>query len=483
MTGTGTGAIAPAAAILAFLAAASPCLAQAEAGEEAMQALPGPAYEAARAAFEALPEADRIAIQDALVWTGDYASTADGSFGPRSFEAIQAWQRRTRRPASGILDRPSLSALSAAAGRAKAAAGFALVADPASGVRIGIPQKLLPKRSPNTIGGTRYQSADERVTLDTRSQPGSPDELRGLYERNIAIRTAGRNVTYRLARPDFFVIAGETAGGRFYSRYAQGEGAIRGFSIGYDKALAGDFDRITVAIANSFQPFGKAVEPGLMAERPPPPPRPAASATGFALTGLAVAPRRVLAPTAALDACPEPRIEGAAARIVSKSRDLAIIEPASVRRPAPLRFASGSPEGSGLVAFFAASEGGRAVVTPAEFVAEGRLVAPLQEGAAGAVVLDRTGAVAGMIGSPTLGRRMVAGLVPPAAYPFIGAAPMKDAAGLQSAPSLQPTQPGQGPAPAGSAAAILPSLVRIECSGQPPRSAEPPGIRLPAGRP
>lgn len=476
MMGTGTGAIAPAAAMLALLAA-TPCLAEAEAGAETMQALPGPAYEAARAAFEALPEADRISIQDALVWTGDYASTADGDFGRRTFEAILAWQQRAKRPASGILDRPSLAALAGAAGRAKAAAGFAVVTDPASGVRIGIPQKLLPKRSPNTIGGTRYQSADERVTLDTRSQPGGPDELRGLYERNIAIRTAGRNVTYRLARPDFFVIAGETAGGRFYSLYAQGEGAIRGFSIGYDKALAGDLDRISVAVANSFQPFGKAApEPGLMAERPVPPPRPAATAAGLALTGLAVAPRRVLAPAAALETCPEPRIDGAAARIVSKSRDFAVIEPASPRRPAPLRFAAGPPEGSGLVAFFAGSEGGRAVVTPAEFVAEGRLVAPLQDGATGAVVLDRTGAVAGMVGSVTLGRRTVAGLVPPATYAFIGAAPMKDAAGAQQGPA-------DGPAAAGSASAILPALVRIECSAQARQPAEPPRIRLPAGNP
>ena len=58
-----------------------------------------------------------------------------------------------------------------------------------------------------------------------------------------------------MLRPDFFVVAGETAGGKFYTRYGSGPGGLRGFSIGYDKAVAPQFDRLVVAIANSFTPF------------------------------------------------------------------------------------------------------------------------------------------------------------------------------------------------------------------------------------
>src|SRR3712207_7789826 len=42
---------------------------------------------------------------------------------------------------------------------------------------------------------------------------------------------SGRNVTYKVLRPDFFVIAGETPTGKFYTRYSGGEAGIRGFSI------------------------------------------------------------------------------------------------------------------------------------------------------------------------------------------------------------------------------------------------------------
>ncbi|WP_166652510.1 peptidoglycan-binding domain-containing protein [Enterovirga rhinocerotis] len=440
---------------------------QAPAGE-AMQALAEPAYEAARAAFEALPEANRTAIQDALVWTGDYASTADGVFGRRSFEAIQAFQRRTKRPATGVLDKAATATLLSAAARARGAAGFSVVSDQPTGIRIGLPLKLLPKRSANTAGGTRLQSKDDRVTLDTRSQPGDAEELRALYERNLAIRTPGRTITYRLQRPDFVVIAGETPGGRFYSRYAQQGETIRGFSIGYDKALSAEFDRITVAIANSFDAFpGSAAQvagrPGLV-----PPTRPGTEPSlapgrppAAAVTGLAVGARRVVVPASIRETCPAPQVDGQPARIVSSAGGLALLETSAQRRTVPLSFAANPAEGPGAVLFFAAGEGGRPVVAPAEFTANGRLVAPLQEGASGAVAIDRSGAVAGMVGAAPSGRRAVAGLVPPASYPYIGAAELRALAGGDGEPPATATE--ASPSIGGAAAAILPALVAVTC--------------------
>ncbi|MFD0937722.1 serine protease, partial [Methylobacterium trifolii] len=56
--------------------------------------VPDPAFEAMRTAFEALPEAERKAIQDALVWGGDYNSVVTGGFGRRTFEALNAFRAR-----------------------------------------------------------------------------------------------------------------------------------------------------------------------------------------------------------------------------------------------------------------------------------------------------------------------------------------------------------------------------------------------------
>ena len=191
-----------------------------------------PAFEAAKAAFEALPEAERKAVQDALVWTGDYNSVITGTFGRRTFEALVAYQRRAKLNPAGILDGKTRADLQAAAQRAREAVKFAVVADPKTGARIGVPERLLPKRDQNPNGGTRWQSADGKITLDTRAVlPGEAD-LASLYERNLAIQTPGRQVTYKVLRPDFFVVTGETPTGKFYiarllARLRQGREGLR----------------------------------------------------------------------------------------------------------------------------------------------------------------------------------------------------------------------------------------------------------------
>ena len=42
-------------------------------------------FETARVAFEKLPEPERKAIQEALVWTGDHVGVTTGGFGRRTF--------------------------------------------------------------------------------------------------------------------------------------------------------------------------------------------------------------------------------------------------------------------------------------------------------------------------------------------------------------------------------------------------------------
>ena len=49
-----------------------------------------PLYDSQKAAFEALPEADRKAIQDSLIWSGQYLGVVDGVFGKRTRDAIVA---------------------------------------------------------------------------------------------------------------------------------------------------------------------------------------------------------------------------------------------------------------------------------------------------------------------------------------------------------------------------------------------------------
>lgn len=415
-------------ALIAALAMAGEALAQAPRAVR-----PGITAEN-RAAFEALDAAQRRAIQDDLLWTGDYAGTVDGVFGPRTFEAIVAWQRRLRLPQSGILTARDRAELAAQAQAAREEAGFARVDDPRSGARLGLPLALMTRRSdaPGPNGGTRWQTADEGVTLDTRVFAPGESTLAELYDRLTATRIAGRNVTYSVLREDFLVVSGETAQGKFYVRYDSGASGIRGFSIGYAKTLAPRFDALTLAIANSFEAFPTGAAPvaheGTSGSDVASAPAPYAS-------GLVIGPDAVLT-SVAVDACARLLVGGAEAGARRRVGDAALIVTVPHGR-AVVSLSLSEPADMGeavmgeAVALAASGEGGLAVVPGA--IEEGRFFAPVQPGATGAPVFDRSGALVGLVGEVARDPVRVAGVAPPAAAALVPAASF--AVELEDAPS------------------------------------------------
>jgi peptidoglycan hydrolase-like protein with peptidoglycan-binding domain len=420
-----------------------------------------PPFEPARAAFEALSGPDRRAIQEDLIFTGDLSGTADGNFGRLTFEAIIGFQRSARQDPTGILDARGRAALQAAARRAREASGFTIVDDSRTGLRIGIPERLLPKHDVNPNGGSRWQSADERITLDTRAITAGDVTLQSLYDRNLAIRTPGRQVTYKLIRPDFFVISGETPTGRFFTRYASGPEGLRGFSIGYDKALAHEVDRLVVAIANSFTPFPTA---SAQATAPAPAEAAAPSAPQLVATGLAIAPRRIVT-AAPVEGCGALTANGSRARVLPVAGPLRIVEPDESLSAAlpPLR-AEPLSAGTELVALFFMLDRGRPalIVAPASFAADGAVAAPLQHGASGAPLVDRAGRLAGFVGELAW-PRFTAGISPAARHPFVVASASDVIPGGAMQPGAGPAQ-GAGARSTGElAAGLRPAIVPLLC--------------------
>ncbi|ACL56727.1 serine protease [Methylobacterium nodulans] len=389
-----------------------------------------PAFEAARAAFEARPEDERKAVQDALVWVSDYNSVTSGTFGRRTFEALSAWQAQSGIDPTGILDDRARARLLAAGQAARQAARFTLQTDAATGITLGVPERLLAKRAriPN---GSRWQSADGRVTLDTKGFAPGETDLDALFEKSTAA-TPERKVTYKLKKPDFVVVTGETATGKFYIRYAAAPAGIRGFTLAYDKAIAREVDRLVIAVANSFSPFpaeaAVAAAPRLPAAAPrPPAPEPAAASPAAPVgTGLAVGPQRLVTAASIVARCPTPLIGGAPARVVRQEAGLALVEvdrplrggalpPAAPAAPAP---------GDDLVVLGASREGGPSVA-PGAMGPSGGVIAPLQPGAAGGPALDRAGRLVGLVAMLPAQPRLIAGVMPPMMHPLIGIAALR----------------------------------------------------------
>lgn len=433
---------------------------------------PDPAFDAAKASYEALPEAERKALQDALVWAGDYNSVVTGTYGRRTHDALLAYAARTGGREPGFPAPATRAALLAAGEAARKAARFSVKRDAASGVTLGVPERLLPKRSV-VPGGTRWQSANGGITLDTKSFPSGETDLDALFTR-ITAPMPDRKVTYKIKRPDFLVVTAETAQGKSYIRYAAGAEGIRGFTIGYGRDAATEVDRLVIAIANSFVPFeaaapatGPARSPAPSAALPPivmPPLDVARRAP--AATGLVVGPDRVLTSAKALAGCADPSIGGTAARIAASdpASGLAFLEWARPEGKAtstgPTARAAEPPDGEALVVLSAES-GGAVAAAPGEALGAG-VSAPLQPGAGGAPVFDRSGNLVGLVASFPASPRLIAGVAPPTRYAMIpGAAAAAFLAGNGIAPGSSNPAGGSVGAVAARFGALV---VGIACS-------------------
>lgn len=396
---------------------------------------PNPLMAAAQARFEALPEAERKAIQADLIWAGQFNGAVSGSFGPLTFKAINAL-KGGRGPADGILAPADRAALARAAQAARDASGFRLVEDERTGVRIGIPSKLLPKRDVSS-SGSRWQSADEKVTLDTSASPPGED-LAALFEKATAVNPRSpRKITYKLLRPDFFVVTGETPTGRFYRRLAAGPQGVRGFSVGYDKALAPSVDKLVIAIAASFEPFPTGPAPSAAA--PPasagsaPAAPPAARVNERYGVAVMLSDKVALTAAVAVEGCRSLRAGNRTAR--PRARDesgLVLIDldgTGTATPPALAGEAIGAGEALVLVAY--ADDAGKraAVALPGQLTRAGSgamVTAPLQPGQAGSPAFDRQGRLVGLVTANPSDKQLVAGVAPQRAHLMAGPAVIRE---------------------------------------------------------
>ena len=362
--------------------------------------------DAVKAAFLAMPEPDRLAVQDALGWLGLYNGNVDGAYGKRTGDAIEAYQKKQNLKPDGVVTAEELAALKVAAEKARAAVGFDVVEDANTGERISAPLKLIDKRK-EMPGLTTIANADNTIALEMWDFFHGDVTLEDMYKKQTA-DAEGRKIVYKALKPDaFFVVTGEDAGGKFYERYVAGAagspeaGKLRAFVFRYPKARSSELDRVALAMATSFAPFGgptKTAKPIIApVATPSAPPGPAATAfiikPGVALTALkgseCAKPMVLGKPAAYVDAGSanglallsgefganvEPAALGGAtteALVLSLGPGAEADKPALQASEAAL-----TPLGEGMASLMVAVSGESARGAPA-FDAEGRLVAML----------------------------------------------------------------------------------------------------------
>lgn len=402
------------------------CLGAAQAQQPA-----DPRLAAATQAYTALPETERKAIQADLIWTGHLNSAATGNFGALTFRAVNSFKAGRGEP-NGQLTPPERQELARLARTARDAAGFAVITDQPTGVRIGIPQKLLPKREATAAGGSRWQSGDGKITLDVSAGPAS-EPLQAIFERAIAVNpNIQRKVTYKLLQPTFFVVAGETPTGKFFRRQALGPSGLRGFSVGYDKGVSATFDKVVTAIADSFEPFPSGAAPAPAPAAPGAPAvasAPAQPATERFGVGLVVGKELVLTARAAVDPCRGLKVgtRPAKLRAQDQASGLALLDvPGLTSGAAPgLRDAAPAAKEAVVVLAYDGTAAARtAVALPGEVTSDA-VLAPLQPGGAGSPVFDRQGRLAGLVTANPSDKALIAGVAPQRNYAIAGIAQLK----------------------------------------------------------
>jgi hypothetical protein len=234
----------------ALLCAAVPAWAQTPAPAAAAKPQASAKPAAKQSGSAALPLAERISIQSDLIWTGDLNSIADGEWGDRSTAAVKAFQKRKGGKDTGVLSIEERAVLTAEARNLQDEVGWRIVTDD-SGVRLGIPAKLVPQARKGRSGGS-WQSARGDLQIEVFREP-APATLTAMHEQQR--KNPSRKIEYTVRKADFFVISGTQGPKRFYMRVQAGPNEVRGVSLVYDPQMGDVMDRLVVAVSSAFTPF------------------------------------------------------------------------------------------------------------------------------------------------------------------------------------------------------------------------------------
>jgi hypothetical protein len=299
-----------------------------------------------------------------------------------------------------------------------------LIDERRSGARIGAPLKILDKIA--IVGGdVTLEKAGGSVTLAFPYRTGADADLAALYAK-LTADEKGRKIAYKAMKADdFFVVAGELAGRKFYTRFAKGPAnwpggpELRGFTFSYPSDEAADLDELALAVANSFEPFSSSaasldaaaaratssltwrdivkIAPADSAVKTPP------SAPELTATGLIVAPGQTLTAIAQAD-CANPTVDGKAAKTLraDASSGLALLGGDFGAGAEPPRFGAAFADlvvlslEPGATPGKTTLEASVATPTPAGEGSQA-IVAALTKSASGAPVFDRKGALEALV--------------------------------------------------------------------------------------
>ncbi len=207
--------------------------------------------------FAGVPRDERRKIQAALLWSGDFIGASGGE--DPMLTAIKNYQKRHKAKITGVLTNSERVELIANAKIHEDEFGWNVVVDPATGIRIGLPTKLVPNAR-DAARGTRWSSAHGEVQVETFRIKDAKLKLAALFEQ-MKKEPAMRRVETSVLHDDNFFISGRQGMKLFSVRAKMRDGEVRGFTMLYDQMMETIVAPAMVAMASAFSPFPERSAP------------------------------------------------------------------------------------------------------------------------------------------------------------------------------------------------------------------------------
>src|SRR5437879_641722 len=130
-----------------------------------------PALQKPEETAKAMAQAERLTLQSDLAWTGQYNGAITGDVSERMVAAIKEFQKSRGGKPTGVLNPQERGILADTAKRRQDNVGWKIVTDPGTGVRLGIPTKLVPQAA-SDANGAKWTSPTGTVQIVLAAQGG-----------------------------------------------------------------------------------------------------------------------------------------------------------------------------------------------------------------------------------------------------------------------------------------------------------------------
>jgi hypothetical protein len=219
-----------------------------------------PALQTPTDTASAMAQAERQAIQSDLAWVGHYNGALNGEVSDRMVAGIKAFQKDRGARQAGVLNPQERGVLAEAAKKRQDNVGWKIVFDAGTGVRFGVPTKLVPQQS-SDASGARWTSSTGTIQIQIarRKQAGPTTAKLAEQEKK---EPAGRKIEYSVVKPDFFVLSGMQGLKKFYLRGQIKGDEVRILTILYDQATEGTMEPVVIAMSSAFNPFPNGAQAG-----------------------------------------------------------------------------------------------------------------------------------------------------------------------------------------------------------------------------